>query len=48
MDLAVSLLISAVLATAEICATPFEGGADALQFCRLAATQKIETPYFSV
>jgi hypothetical protein len=48
MELSAQLVMTAVIATAEFCANPFEGGVDEPQFCRLNAGQEISTPFFSV
>ena len=48
MDIGLQLLSTAVLATAEICAKPMEGGVGEPQFCRLAANREISTPYFTI
>ena len=48
MDLIGPLLVASVLATAEFCAHPVEGGVGEPQFCRLEARQEIATPYFSI
>jgi hypothetical protein len=42
------LLVTAVLATTEICAEPMEGSVGAPLLCRLAESQEISTPYFSI
>jgi hypothetical protein len=42
------LLVAAVLATAEICAEPFDGGVEDPQFCRVTSPLEISTPYFSI
>lgn len=42
------LLVTAVLATAEICPQPMEGGVGAPLVCHLAEPQEISTPYFSI
>ncbi len=48
MELGVQLLALAVLSTAEFCAGPIEGGAEDPQFCRMATSQEVSTPYFSI
>lgn len=48
MDAFASLLSLAILATAEICAEPFEGGVGEPQFCRVDALQQITTPFFTI
>lgn len=48
MDLSAQLLVAAVVATAEFCASPIEGGAGEPQLCRLHASREIATPYFSI
>ena len=48
MEPGLQLLAVAVLATAEFCADPIEGGVGEPQFCRITAGQEISTPYFSI
>ncbi len=48
MELWGHLLMVAVLATAEFCADPIEGGVGDPQFCRLYARQEVATPFFSI
>lgn len=42
------LLLAAVMATAEICARPVDGGVGEPQYCRLEFAQEIATPHFSL
>jgi len=48
MDLGVQVLALTVLATAEFCAEPIEGGVDEPQFCRITSNQEVSTPFFSI
>ena len=48
MDIALQLLATAVLATADFCSEPMEGGVGEPQFCRLSANQEISTLYFTI
>ena len=48
MDLGLHITAAAILATAEFCANPIDGGVGEPQFCRLDAVQEISTPYFSI
>lgn len=48
MDISIQLLVAAVLATAEFCAEPMDGGVGESQFCLIAASQEISTPFFSI
>jgi hypothetical protein len=48
MSFATVAVASAVLATADFCANPIEGGVGEPQFCRLTAAQQIDTPIFSL
>lgn len=48
MEFTAYLFIAAVLATADLCTAPLEGGAGDPQFCHLKDRQSIETPFFSV
>jgi len=48
MELWGHLLMVAVLATAEFCTDPIEGGVSDPQLCRLYARQVITTPFFSI
>jgi hypothetical protein len=48
MELWGQLLLAAVLATAELCAQPIEGGVSEPQFCRVDASEEIATPFFSI
>jgi len=43
-----TILLFAVLASAEICAAPLKGGVGDPQFCRVERAQEIETPFFTV
>lgn len=46
--MSVQLLALAVLATAEFCAEPIDGGVGEPQFCRITSNQKVSTPFFSI
>ena len=48
MEPATQLLVTAVLATAEFCAAPFDGGTGEPQFCQVNASLELSTPYFSI
>lgn len=48
MDGLLHVLAAAVLATADFCAAPIDGGVGEPQFCRLDSTQEIDTPFFSI
>jgi hypothetical protein len=48
MQVALVVVASAVVATAEICANLIDGGKGNPPSCRLATSQRVETPYFSV
>jgi hypothetical protein len=48
MDTAAQLLALAILATAEMCAEPLEGGVGDPQFCRIEVLQEISTPFFTI
>jgi hypothetical protein len=48
MEVATQFLLAAVLATAEFCAEPFDGGVEEPQFCRITSSQELSTPYFSI
>ena len=40
--------VAAVLATAEFCVQPVEGGVGDPLFCRMTTSQEVSTPYFSI
>ena len=44
----VHLVLAAVIATAEFCPEPIDGGMGEPQFCRITSRQEISTPYFSI
>jgi hypothetical protein len=48
MELGVQVLALAVLATAEFCAEPIDGGVGEPQFCRITSNQEVSTPFFSI
>lgn len=48
MDPATQALVAAVLATAEFCAEPIDGGVGEPQFCSVSTPQEISTPFFSI
>ena len=48
MELGIQLLALSVLATAEFCAEPIDGGVGEPQFCRITSHQEVSTPYFSI
>jgi hypothetical protein len=48
MESVLQMVAAAVLATVDFCAAPIGGGAGEPQFCRVDATQEIDTPFFSI
>jgi hypothetical protein len=48
MEIASIVVASMVLSTADLCANPIEGGVGEPQFCRLDASQQIDTPLLSL
>jgi hypothetical protein len=48
MEPATQFLAATVLATAEFCASPLDGGVEEPQFCSVTSSQELSTPYFSI
>lgn len=48
MEFSAQLLVAAVVATAEFCASPIEGGVGEPDLCRLDGSREIATPFFSI
>jgi hypothetical protein len=48
METVTQFLAVAVLATAEFCANPIDGGVEEPRFCSPTSAQELSTPYFSI